>query len=100
MSQFADGGVLASKPYVATGNYIKRMSNYCNSCPYDPAKRTGSSACPFTTLYWDFLQRHEKTLRLNPRMNLQVRNLERLSQAEKKAVRLQSEAHRKKVMNE
>ena len=78
MSQYADGGVMASKPYAATGNYIQRMSNYCETCRFNPKERTGGKACPFTTLYWDFLQRHRKTLSGNPRMGLQVRNLERV----------------------
>ena len=87
MSQYADGGVMASKPYVATGRYIERMSNYCSGCRYDPAKSTGEDACPFTTLYWDFLQRHETSLRANPRMGLQVRNLDRLDAAQRRAIR-------------
>lgn len=78
MSQFADGGVMSSKPYVATGKYINRMSNYCQSCRYDPSKSTGKEACPFTTLYWDFLDKHHEQLRTNPRMSLQLRNLERI----------------------
>jgi deoxyribodipyrimidine photolyase-related protein len=83
MSQYGDGGLMASKPYIATGSYINRMSNYCAECPKDPKKKTGSDACPFTTLYWDFLIRHEKTLRKNNRMSLQVRNLDRLDMAER-----------------
>ena len=86
MSQYADGGLMASKPYIATGSYIQRMSNYCASCPKDPKKRVGPDACPFTTLYWDFLIRHQGGLRKNPRMSLQVRNLDRLDADERSAI--------------
>ena len=86
MSQYADGGVMGSKPYIATGKYIQRMSPHCKGCRYDPAQRSGDSACPFTTLYWDFLMRHESTLAKNPRMALQVKNLARLTDAQKQAV--------------
>ncbi len=91
MSQFGDGGIMASKPYVATGRYIERMSNYCSGCRYDPAQRLGPKACPFTTLYWDFLLRHEKLLAKNQRMAMQLKNLARLSEAEKIAIRSQAE---------
>lgn len=94
MSQFADGGLMASKPYAATGKYIQRMGNHCARCPKDPAKATGSNACPFTTLYWDFLLRHEATLSKNPRMSLQVRNLKRLSDERKAAIREAAQAVR------
>ncbi len=91
MSQFGDGGIMASKPYVATGKYIERMSNYCSGCRYDPAQRLGPKACPFTTLYWDFLLRHEDLLAKNQRMAMQLKNLARLNDAEKKAIRIQAE---------
>jgi deoxyribodipyrimidine photolyase-related protein len=86
MSQYADGGVMGSKPYIATGKYIQRMSPHCKGCRYDPAQRSGDKACPFTTLYWDFLMRHEAALARNPRMGLQVKNLARLTDQQKQAV--------------
>ncbi|APW38648.1 cryptochrome/photolyase family protein [Rhodoferax koreense] len=81
MSQYADGGLMGSKPYIASGKYIERMSSgqHCAGCRYDPALREGDSACPFTTLYWDFLGRHAVLLSQNPRMRPQVQNLERLT---------------------
>ncbi|MCY7312926.1 MAG: cryptochrome/photolyase family protein [Pseudoxanthomonas sp.] len=95
MSQYADGGVMGSKPYVATGKYIQRMSPHCKGCRYDPAQRSGDSACPFTTLYWDFLMRHEAVLARNPRMALQVKNLARLTDAQKLAVNERAAAVRR-----
>ncbi|HNR78508.1 MAG TPA: cryptochrome/photolyase family protein, partial [Parvularculaceae bacterium] len=68
MSQFADGGLFASKPYAASGAYINRMSDYCASCSYKISKRTEEDACPFNALYWDFVHRNEKTLGDNARM--------------------------------
>jgi deoxyribodipyrimidine photolyase-related protein len=95
MSQYADGGLMASKPYVATGKYIQRMSPYCHGCRYDPAQRAGDTACPFTTLYWDFLMRHQALLAANPRMALQVKNLTRLSDAQQQAIRERAAAIRR-----
>jgi deoxyribodipyrimidine photolyase-related protein len=94
MSQYADGGLMASKPYVATGKYIQRMSPHCKGCRYDPTQRTGEAACPFTTLYWDFLMKHEAALAGNPRMALQVKNVARLSDAQKQAIRERAAAIR------
>ena len=95
MSQYADGGIMASKPYVATGKYIQKMSPHCKSCRYDPAQRSGERACPFTTLYWDFLMRHEAMLSGNPRMGLQVKNLARLSDVQKAEVRERADSIRR-----
>jgi deoxyribodipyrimidine photolyase-related protein len=95
MSQYADSGVMGSKPYIATGRYIQRMSPYCNGCRYDPAQRSGARACPFTTLYWDFLMRHEAMLAGNPRMALQVKNVARLTGEQKQAVRERAAAIRR-----
>lgn len=90
MSQFADGGVMASKPYAATGKYIQRMSNYCAQCRFNPANATGEEACPFTTLYWDFLMRHQQTLASNQRMSLQVRNIKRKDARERREIKRQA----------
>ena len=88
MSQAADGGLMASKPYIASGKYIERMSagSYCRQCRYDPAQRTGERACPFTTLYWNFLIEHETLLARNPRTVMQVRNLARVDAPTRAAI--------------
>lgn len=79
MGVHADGGAMMSKPYAAGGAYISRMSNYCKGCSYNPKLRVGDDACPFTTLYWDFLDRHKETFAKNHRMAQQVHGLKRLS---------------------
>ena len=94
MGVYADGGRLASKPYAASGNYIRRMSTYCQHCRYDPKQRSGAAACPFNSLYWDFLARHEPELRGNPRMALVLKQLQRLSAEELEAVRHDAAEHR------
>ncbi|MFM8956144.1 MAG: hypothetical protein ACKOJH_01630, partial [Actinomycetota bacterium] len=81
MSLHADGGMMASKPYAAGGAYIDRMSNYCKGCAFDREKRVGDDACPFTTLYWDFLLRHADRFVKNPRMSTQVRAAQKLKDA-------------------
>ena len=86
MSQHADGGLMASKPYVATGKYIERMGGHCRSCRYQPGERVGERACPYTTLYWDFLGRHEARFASHPRMALQVKNLQRINPEERLAI--------------
>jgi deoxyribodipyrimidine photolyase-related protein len=94
MSQYSDGGLMASKPYVATGKYIQRMGGPCKGCRYDPALREGDKACPYTTLYWDFLMRHQPLLAKNARMALQVKNLTRMTDSQKQAVKLRADAIR------
>ena len=77
MSQFGDGGILGTKPYCASGNYINKMSNYCKNCRFDYRNATGENACPVTTLYWDFLDRNLDQFADNRRMVFQVKNLEK-----------------------
>lgn len=97
MSQYADDGIMASKPYAATGAYIDRMSNHCRGCRYKPKEKTGPSACPFTTLYWDFLIRHKDRLAKNPRMVMQIKNVNRLDAETQDLVTQQAARHRQLV---
>ncbi len=79
MSLHADGGLMATKPYASGGAYISKMSDYCKGCGYDPKQRTGVKACPYTTLYWDFLARHQQRFTGNNRMAQPIAGLRRLS---------------------
>ncbi len=87
MALFANGGRFTSKPYIASGAYVKRMSNYCSGCSYQPEARTGTNACPMTTLYWNFLDQHETRFSSNPRTALMVKNLQRIAPEERQAIR-------------
>ena len=86
MVMHADGGYLGSKPYCASGQYIKRMSNHCQGCSYKVSESTGESACPFNALYWHFLMRHREPLERNPRMGMVYRNLARMNEARQQAL--------------
>jgi deoxyribodipyrimidine photolyase-related protein len=94
MSQYADGGRMTSKPYAASGAYINKMSNHCAGCRFKPAVATGPSACPFTTLYWDFLARHEARFARHPRTALQWKNLARKPAEELAEIRAQAASFR------
>jgi deoxyribodipyrimidine photolyase-related protein len=78
MSQFADGGIVGSKPYVASGAYIDRMSDYCAGCAYDVKAKSGPRACPLNYLYWDFLERNRATLKGNPRLTQMYATLDKM----------------------
>ena len=90
MALFANKGRFTSKPYIASGQYIKRMSNYCSGCRYRPEVKTGNNACPFSTLYWNFLDKHETMLVSNPRTSLMAKNITRMSNDERAAIRSQA----------
>jgi deoxyribodipyrimidine photolyase-related protein len=94
MSQYADGGLMASKPYVASGRYIDRQSPLCRGCRYRPEQRTGEAACPFTTLYWDFLLRHRERLAANPRMAGPLAQLARMTAQERQLIQAQAASRR------
>lgn len=95
MGLFADGGLLASKPYAASANYINKMSNYCSGCIYNPKQRTGPEACPFNALYWDFLDRHRAKLQSQGRMSFILANLDKFSAPELSAIQAQADAWRR-----
>jgi deoxyribodipyrimidine photolyase-related protein len=97
MSQYGDGGLVGTKPYCASGRYIQRMGNHCAGCRYDPAAAVGEEACPFTTLYWDFLARHRDRLEDNRRMNFQLANLDRKDPDELSAIRERARALRDRI---
>ncbi len=86
MSQFADGGIVGTKPYVSSANYLQRMSDYCASCPYDPKQRYGPRACPFNALYWDFYDRHAERLRGNPRIGMAYQLWDRMEGRERQRI--------------
>jgi len=94
MALFANGGRFTSKPYIASGAYIKRMSNYCNDCEYKPDVRFGETACPVTTLYWNFLIKHRDQFEASPRTRLMTANLKRISDDDQKAITV----HAKKIL--
>lgn len=91
MGLYADGGVTATKPYIASANYIHKMSDYCESCRYNPRQRLGEQACPFNFLYWNFLIQHEKLLRGNPRLGPSVLSLGRIGSEERRSIQQQAD---------
>lgn len=91
MVLFADGGLLASKPYAASGAYINKMSNYCKNCHYDVKQKTGEGACPFNYLYWDFLIRNESYLFNNPRLGMSYRTLAKMAPSKRADIEADSQ---------
>jgi len=87
----ADGGYMATKPYAAGSGYINRMSDYCAGCQYKPSVKTGPDACPFNYLYWAFYDRHQKRFEKNPRVATMIRNWEKRTEKDRKAVRKSAE---------
>ena len=92
MALFANGGRFTSKPYVASGAYVKRMSNYCDRCQYKPELRYGDQACPMTTLYWNFLIKHQETFNQNPRTRLMTANLSKIALEDQKLIQVHAKS--------
>ncbi|MFZ4545467.1 MAG: cryptochrome/photolyase family protein, partial [Saprospiraceae bacterium] len=86
MSQFADGGIVGTKPYVSSASYINKMSSYCSGCYYDKSKKTGDRACPFNSLYWNFYNRHENKLAKNPRIGMMYSVWQKMQSDQKTAL--------------
>lgn len=99
MSQFADGGVVGTKPYVSSANYIHKMGPYCKNCAYSHTVKTGEGACPFNSLYWDFYERHRDKLENNPRIGMMYRTWDRMDDDKKEAL-LKQAAYYKQHVNE
>lgn len=99
MSQFADGGIVGTKPYVSSANYIHSMSDYCQGCRYDPKKRYGANACPFNSMYWSFYHRHEALLAKNPRIGMAYRLWAGMDETEKQRILDQAEHYRRNIEN-
>lgn len=97
MSQCADGGLIATKPYISSAAYLQRMGDYCQGCAYDPKQKTGSRACPFNSLYWDFFDRNASTLQNNSRLALVYRQLEKMPDTQRAALRLHASALREQL---
>jgi len=93
MSQYADGGLIATKPYIASANYMQKMGHYCKECYYDPKKKTGEKACPFNSLYWHFIARHEEHFKNNHRMGMMYQLWNKKAEEEQQALLEQAETY-------
>lgn len=93
MSQYADGGLIATKPYIASANYMQKMGHYCKECYYDPKKKTGEKACPFNSLYWHFIERHKERFKDNHRMSMMYQVWNKKTEEEQQALMKQAETY-------
>ncbi|MCB1843192.1 MAG: cryptochrome/photolyase family protein, partial [Halioglobus sp.] len=97
MALHADDGLMASKPYAASGKYIQRQGDHCKTCRYDPKKTTGNGACPYNSLYWRFINRHIDRWQDNPRMALSLRNWQRKPAPEREAILRWADAEHRRL---
>jgi deoxyribodipyrimidine photolyase-related protein len=99
MSQYADGGILGSKPYVSSAAYIHKMGNHCKSCYYDHATKTGDRACPFNSLYWHFHARNRTLLERNPRIGMMYKTWDKMEASQRDALLNQAEKYLSSIEN-
>ncbi len=99
MSQYADGGIVGSKPYVSSANYIDKMSNYCTGCYYDKKKKYGDKACPFNSLYWNFYHHHQEKLKSNQRVSMMVNMVQKIEKKEMEQILVQADSYLKNINN-
>lgn len=99
MSQFADGGIVGTKPYVSSGSYVHKMGDYCTHCSYDHKKKTGDGACPFNSLYWNFIDEHREKLASNRRMSMMYRVWDKYSPEDKESILLQADSYLSDIEN-
>jgi deoxyribodipyrimidine photolyase-related protein len=97
MTLHADGGIVGTKPYAASANYINGMSDYCKRCPYDPKKAVEDDACPYNALYWDFLDRNRERFERNTRMGLVMKSWSAKDETFKRAVRVRAASLRERL---
>jgi deoxyribodipyrimidine photolyase-related protein len=97
MSQFADGGKLATKPYVSSASYIDKMSDYCQGCKYDKKQRIGENACPFNSLYWQFFMQHKQKLASNPRLGIVYAQLAKMDDSTQQQIHQQASHYLSKL---
>ena len=93
MSQYADGGLLATKPYVSSAAYINKMGNYCSKCSYNYKEKFGDNACPFNSLYWNFFDRHQDKLSKNPRLGIVNSQLKKMDENQKIEINKKANEH-------
>jgi deoxyribodipyrimidine photolyase-related protein len=99
MSQFADGGIVATKPYVSSGNYINKMSDYCKNCHYQIKLKAGEGSCPFNSLYWHFINRNKKRLEKNPRMAMSYRTWNKMAEQRRRDIMTTADSYLGKLSN-
>ena len=99
MSQYADGGIVGSKPYISSASYIDKMSDYCKSCHYNSSEKIGEKACPFNSLYWNFFDRHQDKLRANFRLKMMYSIWDKMDPIQKENILIQADQYLSNIEN-